>query len=281
MAALTRHLGQNWGWYLFGGTVGTAAGYIGQSYVSANRRDALRSAIEKRMPVNSEEMLEVRSSNEITVKHAVNVLDGWPATSAPNRRGQDRNADPIQRLLLAMKGASGQSLTFDYVLERMLRSIGGVDDGNSSLAVATIMFSCVDSVNERLEGMFRACASGGELMDTAAMRRLLEAMLASGQVPVEKRLVEVKMPFYASNDWREVTIDDLFGQDEQPLDVARFKSLLCSDNVCIWGECYRLAEEAARKKAEALTAERERNPPWWAFWRQRPPPASTAPSESQ
>jgi len=163
------------------------------------------------------------------------------------------------------------------------------DNGKSPVpigdALASMMFVGVDSVDERLRGMYMACsedasAAGG--LPVERMRDLLSALLATGQVPIEKRASEVKTPFYRPSEWAEVTADTLLQglpSEDRVGDVISeeaFKRFLCSDPVCIWAECYRLADEEERRKARELKAERERNPPWWQVWKSKPAPSEPA-----
>ncbi|KAG8470680.1 hypothetical protein KFE25_009101 [Diacronema lutheri] len=276
-----KHLANNWGWYLLGGTVGSLGNYLYCSFATSKRRDALLKVVESRMPVNADELLELRSTNDVRTRQ---LLDMQAALLDCRRRGAVSGELSQRDLVEALPRALGRELVEGYALERMLAAVSesGGKPMRASHAVASLMFLSVDSVDERLRGVFAAYRhelDGGGRVPLAQVRELVGTLLLTGQVPLEKRAKERPRPFYLPNEWEELTADEAMQhvqpEDEQSggLDEAALKRFLCSDCVCIWGECYRLAEEAERKKA-AEQAERDRlNPPWWAFWRSKPPAA--------
>lgn len=279
MAVLQKHLANNWGWYVLGGGVGSLGNYLYCTFTTSKRRNALLKVIEARMPVNSDELLELRSLNDVHTKQLLEMekalLSGWRRAAVD---GQVR----VRDLLEALPRTLGRELAEMYAIERMLAAISenGAKMVRASQAIASLMFVSVDSVDERLRGMFAAYKHelDGDRVPLPLARELVETLLLTGQVPVEKRTQEVKRPFFLPNQWEELTADAVMErippEDVQAggLSEAAFKRFLCSDSVCIWGECYRLAEEAERKKAIELAEQNRLNPPWWAFWRRKPPP---------
>lgn len=284
MAILQKHLANNWGWYVLGGGIGSLGNYLYCTFATSKRRNALLKVIEARMPVNSDELLELRSINDVRTKQLLDMekalLTGWRKAAVD---GEVRTRD----VLAAIPRALGRELAEGYAVERMLAaaSENGAKLVRASHAIASLMFVSVDSVDERLRGMFAAYSH--ELDDGRVplplARELVQALLLTGQVPIEKRTQEIKRPFFLPNEWGELTVDAVMErippEDVQAggLGEAAFKRFLCSDSVCIWGECYRLAEEAERKKAIELAEHNRLNPPFWAFWRSKPAPPDESP----
>ncbi|KAJ1627017.1 hypothetical protein T492DRAFT_1028491 [Pavlovales sp. CCMP2436] len=277
------HASNNWGWYLLCGGGGSFGNYIYCNFATSKRRTTLLGAVEKRLPVNSDELLELRSVNEI---HAAALLDVERALIAGRRKIAVDGEVALGELLEALPRLLGREIAEGYGVERMLAAIS--DNGRARLrvaeAIASLMFISIDSVGERLGGIYSAYSHElqGEGVPLAQARKLVEALLATGQVPLEKRVVEVKRPFYLPNEWEELTADAVMARippedvQDDALSESAFKRFLCSDLVCIWGECYRIAEEAERKKAIELEADRKVNPPWWAFWRSAQPASAEA-----
>jgi hypothetical protein len=288
MSRLQKHLSNNWGWYLFGGGIGTFGTYVYTNYATSKRRRLLLDSIEARMPINSDELLELRSSNEV---HTAQLLDFERRLLSGRRPVAPNGMLSLSDLVSAIPGALGRELTEGYALERMLAAM--CDNGQSSLrasdSIASLMFLSVDSVDNRLRGMYTAYSHELEsgMVPLERARELVRALLLTGQVPLEKRALEQTKPFYSPNDWHELTADVAIERipDEDKvggaLSESAFKRLLCSDSVCIWGECYRLAEEATRLKAAQVEEQRRLNPPWWQFWRSKPAPDAEAPHANE
>jgi hypothetical protein len=277
---LATHLSNNWGWYLLGGGGGSFGNYVYCNFAASKRRTTLLGVVEARLPVNSDELLELRSVNEV---HAAALLDVERALLTGRDKIAVDGEVALGELLESLPRLLGREIVEGYGVERMLAAMS--DNGRVRLrvgeAIASLMFISIDSVGERLGGIYSAYSHElhGEGVPLAQAKKLVEALLATGQVPLEKRAVELKRPFYLPNEWEELTPDAVMARippedvQDGALSEGAFKRFLCSDAVCIWGECYRIAEEAERKKAIELEADRKINPPWWAFWRKGAPAA--------
>jgi hypothetical protein len=284
VTVLRKHLANNWGWYVLGGGAGSLGTYLYCNFTTSKRRRTLLEAIELRMPVNSDELLELRSMNDV---HTNQLLDLEKRLLSGRRRVAVDGKVGLTDLVAAIPAALGRQLDEGYALERMLSAMSenGRQRLRASEAIASLMFLSVDSVDERLRGIYSAYShelhAGHVPLDR--VRGLVEALLLTGQVPIDKRALELQRPFYLPNEFEELTADAVMehipeeDKREGHLSETAFKRLLCSDSVCLWGECYRIAEEAERKKAIELAEQRKLNPPWWAFWRSKASVAGEAP----
>lgn len=286
---------RNWKGLLFASVVG---GWVYSLWVGNRSRkgeDAEMDRVTALMPVNNDELLELRALNDAETA----ALERLPALAA--ERGCPRRIEPSV-LLQLLASAVGHPLREEYALERMLMAIQSSEDETVEVGqgAATLAFLSKGSWTERVQSLFAALCSahGTSEVTTPMLSALLESMMATGQVPIAKQVCvtdEGKNPLGLAYSWYRVQpvhrftatelVDVAMGGKatgmltasppdtletqaaDDKLDIERFIRVLQSDTICLWEECHRIAERQRIAKQRAETEEYERNPPKWQFWK--------------
>jgi len=247
-------------------------------------QDAVEDEVRGRAPINEDELLELRALNDVSTA----TIAALPSAAAAIGCSKSIRADQLLQLL-RRNAASGQPLKEEYALERMLMAIP--HDGPAldvCVTAGTLAVLSTGPVAERLEAIFELLAEGtGTARQVPADRllSLLEALRCTGQMPPEKYVLTVDegknalgfgrdwytiqpVREYSAQDWcdtmfrGEVAAD---GAAEVPapttsVDIVQFIELMTSSTVCLWGECYRIAERKRQQKLRDDAEEARRSP---------------------
>jgi len=172
---------------LFFTVVGTWVYSLWVSNKANKLKDATEETIRGREPVNEDEVLDLRSFNEV---------ESSAIATLPDKASAKRLSIPELLALLRRTVGGGAPLKDEYALERMLMSLPGAPDAvEVRVAAAAIAVISVGNTAERLEAIFhvlgeRPAAMGAapERLSSEALLQVLQALLLTGQVPAEKRV---------------------------------------------------------------------------------------------
>jgi len=251
-------------------------------------QDAVEDEVRGRAPINEDELLELRALNDVSTA----TIAALPSAAAAIGCSKSIRADQLLQLL-RRNAASGQPLKEEYALERMLMAIP--HDGPAldvCVTAGTLAVLSTGPVAERLEAIFELLAEGtGTARQVPADRllSLLEALRRTGQMPPEKYVLTVDegknalglgrdwytiqpVREYSAQDWcdtvlrGEVAADSAAEVPAEPtapttsVDIVQFIELMTSPTVCLWGECYRIAERKRQQKLRDDAEEARHNP---------------------
>jgi len=293
---------RNWGTSLFLTFGSTWAYTLWVSNKARKAVDSAEEAVKARMPANSDELLELRALNDVPASS----IGSLPArAAAAGKRAKASGAEVIQllRAAVAAPGAPPMPLQEEYVIERMLLALpeGGVAGRKMDVRLATgaLAFLSAGTVRERLEIMHAALVEGGDAepggdaapgVPSIRLAPLLQALMATGQVPPEKcvcvehegrNVVGIERSWYRVAPVREYTAEEwaeeLLSEHDASaagggeaaaaasdrIDFDRFVSMMESPRVCLWGECYQIAERRRLAKLKIDADEALRNPPFY------------------
>jgi len=283
---------------------------------SRRAEDELEDLLADRMPVNSDELLELRAYNDVDTDAIKSLV---PRLA---RRGCALRATPAL-LVSVLEEAAGRPLREVYAVERMLTALPTAPDGTVEVrtAVGALCFLSNGPVAERLSALFEIAADTTGSLGPAELGALIECLRLTGQVPVEKQVSvddEGKNELGIARAWYRVqpvhefsgaellsealaaiasaasppahapeagpvepaaeaetakpeglVVDPLGApaSQEEVRDVEAFMAVMTSSQVCIWGECFLIAERRRAQKKREENEEYERNPPSWQFWK--------------
>ena len=154
-------------------------------------RDTTEEAIRAREPVNEDEVLELRSLNDVPSE----VILALPA--ALGHREMVRADQIIVQLRKSV--SRGQPLKEEYAVERMLMSLPGAPMVDVRLATAALAVLSSGNTAERLEAVFEVLGERptsrrgaprppAESINEQRLLGLMRALMATSQVPADKRI---------------------------------------------------------------------------------------------
>ena len=267
-------------------------------------REQAKEDVTAAMPATSDELLELRFLNELPT---TTFTEDLPRRLKKATKGAE--AAPRATVLACLRDAvTGGStpLKEEYVVERVLMAIPDAEEElpagqpskrevDTTLTASALCFLSSGSATERFEAMFDVLRGGARSIDTDTLRRLLDALMLTGQMPPEKivhvhdagelsllGVTSVRRSWYTveeasaatpaelCEDLMALTADDAAtaAQADGPgrVELERFIAMMQSERACIWNECRRIAERRALEK-EALEAEEyAANPPFYQRW---------------
>ena len=296
---------RNWKSLAFTSLIGAWAYSLWAQNRSRRQLDHARETLKKNLPVNFDEVLELRAMND------VEPLKLASFTSVLNK--DDRHSPSV--LLRALSDVLGKPVSEAYAIERMLASLSSTpsisdDKPSTSMndapigvqnAAVAIAFLSNGSVRERLEALFSLLCrfTSSSTLATDTVIDVVDSFVASGQIPVEKVVqseqlgkgaIGIERSWYTIEPARQLTGANLLqaAQEEvflgnvdgsksevtargkegtNEMDLESFISLLVSDAVCVWGECHNIAERKRKERQKEEADEYARNPPKWQFWK--------------
>lgn len=295
-------LQRHWKSLAFTSFVGAWAYSLWAQNRSRKNLDAARDELRDRLPVNFDEILELRALNDLSAAELATY------TSVLELRAV--SAAPPSKLLAVLSEALRRPLREANALERMLSVLAEdaasarVDDAPVETSTATIAIAFLPngSVRDRLVALFDSLRGTAP---TLAVDRLVDAvrlLVAAGQVPVDRAVhsehlgkgaIGIERSWYTIEPARQLCArelvdaaideyepackegeaepasphDDTLRADGARLDAEAFVSLLVSSSICLWGECHNIAERKRRQRQREEEEEYARNPPWWQFWK--------------
>ena len=281
---------RNWGTSLFITVVSTWGYTLWVSNKARKASDAMEDAVKERMPANNDELIELRALND-----APNEANA----SLPSRVGKPRagGSKVIQALrgAVAGPGAQPQPLKEEYVLERIFMALPdrNPEDGTADVRLATSAFAFLSTgtVRERIGTIYETLGADGGV-PVSQLAPLLHTLMATGQVPPEKfvrvadegkNILGIERSWYqvppvdehTPEGWAAGLLEDHYGvapaaEGEAPsagmpdrIDFENFVLMLQSRRVCLWGECFQIAERQRLQKLKDDADELVRNPPWY------------------
>ena len=295
-------LQRHWKSIAFTSFVGAWAYSLWVQNRSRKNLDAARDEMRDRLPVNFDEILELRALNDLSAAELATY------TSVLELRAI--SAAPPSKLLAVLSEALRRPLREANALERVLSGLAEdaasarVDDAPVETSTATIAIAFLPngSVRDRLVALFDSLRGTAPAL---AVDRLVDAvrlLVAAGQVPVDRAVhsehlgkgaIGIERSWYTIEPARQLSArelvdaaidecepackegeaepalphNDTLRADGARLDAEAFVALLVSSSICLWGECHNIAERKRRQRQREEEEEYARNPPWWQFWK--------------
>ena len=232
---------RNWGTSLVLSFGGSWAFTLWVSNKSRKATEAVEEEVKARMPLNSDELLELRALNDAPAS-AIASLPARAAAAGCRSRASGPQLLSLLRDAVAAPGVPAAPLKEEYALERMLMALPDRDDAGTAdvrLATGALAFLSSGTVHERMETIYQALGGEGRTesapeaqrdggVPTELLAPLLRALVATGQVPPDK-VVRVeehgKNPLgierswyqvasvreYTAEDWVEALLEEHYG----------------------------------------------------------------------
>ncbi|RLN75066.1 hypothetical protein BBJ28_00012609 [Nothophytophthora sp. Chile5] len=253
--------------------------YIYRGQRSKKNFEALQTPIAEQAVISPYEAWELRSSNDVTPETFEAIRDGV-ARAFPSGKASMQHFDQYLGVKLSQTCPTGLSKA--YHLERVLLSLERDENRKSDTDALLVAFSMAvkGAVDERLRILFNLATDApvvaakmtnddeeeGEEVeeeqqeDTSEisqeqMERLLQLLLATYQIPSEKRVLAVegaKFPFQeyvaaSASDMlkaavqaqvadKKITAEE--AQERRAYTFEAFSQIMRGKTVCVWGECF-------------------------------------------
>ncbi|RLN89513.1 hypothetical protein BBJ28_00002025 [Nothophytophthora sp. Chile5] len=252
--------------------------YIYRGQRGKKNFEALQTPIAEQAVISPYEAWELRSSNDVTPETFEAIRDGV-ARAFPSGKASMQHFDQYLGVKLSQTCPTG--LNKAYHLERVLLSLERDENRKSDTDALLVAFSMAvkGAVDERLRILFNL-ATGAPVVaakmtngddeeeeveeeqqeDTSEisqgqMERLLQLLLATYQVPSEKRVLAVegaKFPFQeyvaaSASDMLKAAVQAQVADKKITAEEARerraytfeaFSQIMRGKTVCVWGECF-------------------------------------------